>query len=176
MKITTRLFGELDINSSDILHFPDGLFGFENHTKFVVIDPNDKNCIVWLQSMTDEKVAFPIIEPKVFFPDYTVTLMPSDLRALELVSVNEANVFTILTIPSNVTKMTANLKSPIIINRLKNVAKQIILQDNNPVQFEMFKTLKQYLVSAISNDVPRTSVSVGVDLKSTIPPASESIN
>ncbi|NDG85692.1 MAG: flagellar assembly protein FliW, partial [Proteobacteria bacterium] len=52
-------------------------------------------------------------------------------------------VFTILTIPSNLTEMTANLKAPVVINVKERIAKQVVLQENDqPIKHPMFKELR----------------------------------
>ena len=65
MKVKTTRFGELEVNPTDLITFAEGLFGFENLKKYFVVDPGDSTLILWLQSTEDEKVAFPIIEPKI---------------------------------------------------------------------------------------------------------------
>lgn len=159
MGIKTTRFGELQVNNNDIINFTDGLLGFENLKKYFVVDPGDNTLILWLQSAEDEKIAFPIIEPKIFSPDYIVKLSPSELAALELESLNNAKIYSILTIPQNVTEMSANLKAPIVINNNKKVAKQVVLQDSKlSVKYEMYKELKTYIVNFSSDDSKRTNV------------------
>lgn len=159
MIINTTRFGELQINENDVLAFNDGILGFENLKKFIVVDPGDSTLILWLQAVDQGDVAFPIIEPQIFKPDYVAKLLPIDMDAIDLESINEAKIYTILTIPQDLTKMSANLKAPIVINNKKNTAKQVVLQDSKlPVQFEMYKDLKTYIVNYSSDDSKRTSV------------------
>lgn len=159
MKILTSRFGELEVDKKDIITFNEGPLGFDNLKKFFVVDPGDQTLILWLQSIDDEKVAFPIIEPKIFRPDYSVKLLPAELASLKIESLSEASVYTILTIPQTVTDMTANLKAPIIINNATKSARQIVLQDNKlEVRFEMYKQLKTYIVNYTSDDSNRTTV------------------
>ncbi len=167
MKVKTTRFGELEINPSDILTFHEGLLGFENLKKYFVVDPGDSTLILWLQSIEDEKVAFPIIEPKIFKPDYVAKLLPADLNGLELESITTARLYSILTIPGNVVEMSANLKAPIVINSTKKVAKQIVLADSKlTVKFEMYKELKTYIVNFSSDDSTRTAYSPSIALES----------
>lgn len=167
MKVKTTRFGELEINPSDILTFHEGLLGFENLKKYFVVDPGDSTLILWLQSTEDEKVAFPIIEPKIFKPDYVAKLLPADLNGLELESITTARLYNILTIPGNVVEMSANLKAPIVINSNKKVAKQIVLADSKlTVKHEMYKELKTYIVNFSSDDSTRTSYSPSIALES----------
>lgn len=159
MGIKTTRFGELEVNNNDVITFSEGLLGFDNLTKYFVVDPGDNTLILWLQSVDDANVAFPIIEPKIFSPEYVVKLTTLELNTLELESVNNAKIYSILTIPQNVTEMSANLKAPIVINNQKKIAKQIVLQDSKlSVKHEMYKELKTYIVSYASDDTKRTNV------------------
>ena len=76
MKINTTRFGELEVDKKDIIEFTEGLLGFENLTKFFIVDPGDQTLILWLQSVDDANTAFPIIEPKIFQPNYMIKLLP----------------------------------------------------------------------------------------------------
>lgn len=167
MKVKTTRFGELEVNPSDLITFADGLFGFENLKKYFVVDPGDSTLILWLQSTEDEKVAFPVIEPKIFKPDYIAKLLPADLNGLELETLNSAKLYSILTIPATVTEMSANLKAPIVINSAKKIGKQIVLQDSKlSVKHEMYKELKTYIVNFSSDDAKRSSLGSSIALES----------
>ncbi len=166
MKVKTTRFGELEVNPNDIVTFAEGLLGFENLKKYFVVDPGDSTLILWLQSTEDEKVAFPIIEPKIFKPDYIAKLLPADLNGLELESLQSAKLYSILTIPANVTEMSANLKAPVVINSAKKVGKQIVLQDSKlSVKHEMYKELKVFIVNFSSDDARRTSYEPSIALE-----------
>lgn len=159
MKIKTTRFGELEVDKKDIIEFTEGLLGFENLTKFFIVDPGDQTLILWLQSVDDANTAFPIIEPKIFQPNYMIKLLPVELNSLQLENLANASVYTILTIPQNVTEMSANLKAPIIINNKTKIARQIVLQDSKlEVRFKMYMDLKKYIVNYSSDDSKRTNV------------------
>jgi flagellar assembly factor FliW len=167
VKVKTTRFGELEVNPSDIVTFAEGLLGFENLKKYFVVDPGDSTLILWLQSTEDEKVAFPIIEPKIFKPDYIAKLLPADLNGLELESLQTDKLYSILTIPANVTEMSANLKAPVVINSNKKVGKQIVLQDSKlSVKHEMYKELKVYIVNFSSDDARRTMFEPSISIES----------
>lgn len=159
MKIKTTRFGELEVDKKDIIEFTEGLLGFENLKKFFIVDPGDQTLILWLQSTDDAATAFPIIEPKIFQPNYMVKLLPVELNSLSLENLQHASVYTVLTIPQNVTEMSANLKAPIIINNKTKMARQIVLQDSKlEVRFKMYMDLKKYIVNYTSDDSKRTNV------------------
>ncbi len=159
MKIKTTRFGELEVDKKDVIEFSEGLLGFENLKKFFIVDPGDQTLILWLQSIDDAGTAFPIIEPKIFQPSYSVKLLPVELNSLQLENLSNASVYAILTIPQNVTEMSANLKAPIIINNKSKAARQIVLQDSKlEVRHKMYMDLKKYIVSYTSDDSKRTNV------------------
>ncbi len=166
MNIKTTRFGQLEVNPNDVITFSEGLLGFENLKKYFVVDPGDSTLILWLQSTEDDKVAFPIIEPKIFKPDYIAKLLPADLNGLELDSLQTAKLYSILTIPANVTEMSANLKAPVVVNSAKKVGKQIVLQDSKlSVKHEMYRELKTYIVSFSSDDARRTTFEPSITLE-----------
>lgn len=166
MKVKTTRFGELEVNPTDIVTFSDGLLGFESLKKYFVVDPGDSTLILWLQSVDNEKIAFPIIEPKIFKHDYVAKLLPADLNGLDLESLTTAKLYSILTIPATVTEMSANLKAPIVINSAKKVAKQIVLQDSKlSVKHEMYRELKTYIVNYSSDDSTRTTFAPSIALE-----------
>ena len=88
-------------------------------------------------------------------------LVPSEMQSLKIEHVNDAVVYSILTIPQVVTEMNANLKAPIIINNKEKLGRQIVLQDSKlEVKFPMYIELKKYIVNYNSDDTKRTNISV----------------
>jgi len=159
VKINTTRFGELQVKNEDIINFPEGLLGFETLAQFFVVDPGDSTLILWLQSIEDASIAFPIIEPKIFKPDYVAKLLPNDMNNVQLDNICDAKIYSILTIPSDITTMSANLKAPIVINNNKKFARQIVLQDNKlSVKYDMYKELKSYILAFSSSDSKRTTI------------------
>lgn len=162
MKVNTTRFGELEVDKKDILNFKEGILGFDALRRFFIVDPGDKTLILWLQSIDDAATAFPIIEPKIFKPDYIVKLLPAELTSLELEDLSNASIYTVLTIPQTVTEMSANMKAPIVINNKSKVARQIVLQDSKlEVRFKMYNELKKYIVNYSSDDSKRTNTTLG---------------
>lgn len=159
MQLATTRFGEITFEEKDIIEMPEGVLGFEELKRFVIVDPGDETFIQWLQSIERDEIAFPILEPKVFRPDYLVKLSASEMRALELetVNTNTALVYSILTIPKDPKEMTANLKAPLVINPRKRIGRQVILQENEySVRCSMYKELVALIMSANKGKAPAT--------------------
>ena len=154
MKVSTTRFGELEVDKKDIIQFQEGLLGFENLTKFFIVDPGDKTLILWLQSINEPNVAFPILEPKIFDANYVAKLLPAELQSLGLENIQQASIYAILTIPQNIREISANLKAPIVINNVTKTARQIVLQDSKlEVRAPVYLGLKRYIIAAASDGV-----------------------
>jgi flagellar assembly factor FliW len=146
VKIKTTRFGELEVDKKDVIEFTEGLLGFENQKKFFIVDPGDQTLILWLQSTDDAGTAFPIIEPKIFQPNYMVKLLPVELNSLALENLQNASVYTVLTIPQNVTEMSANLKAPIIINNKTNTLLTILTMLQTILRERMLQLLQEKML------------------------------
>ncbi len=148
MVVQTGRFGQIEISTNEIISIPSGILGFPDDQNFCLVDTGDDTLIIWLQSLTNPRLAFPVLEPKLFKNDYVVRLSAAELRELKLNSIRDASVFTILTIPSNFSEMTANLKAPLVINVKDKIAKQVVLQENDqPIKHPMFKELRSQIMS-----------------------------
>jgi flagellar assembly factor FliW len=148
MIIETGRFGQLVLSDAEVIQVPNGILGFPELTRFCLVDPADDTLILWLQSLDNPNVVFPVLEPKVFRPEYAVRLSAAELRELKLENVKQSAVLSILTIPADVTQMTANLKAPLVINLKDQVARQVVLQENEySVKHLMFKELRAHLMT-----------------------------
>src|SRR2546429_3196317 len=107
MQVQTTRFGTININESDLVTFNEGVLGFSELRKFVLLDDPHDEIFAWLQSCERPNVAFPILEPELFTLDYKPTLTRHDLQALGLDSIQKTRLFSIITIPGDVTLMTA---------------------------------------------------------------------
>ena len=119
MLIKTRYFGEIDVDNEKIVTFEDGLIGFENLKQFTLIYNNESESsgtITWLQSLDEPLVAFPALSPFYVMTDYNPVVEDEVLASLGELTEENTAIFLTLTVPSDITKMTTNLKAPIIIN------------------------------------------------------------
>jgi len=147
MVVQTGRFGQIEISTDEIISIPSGILGFPDEQDYCLVDSGDDTLILWLQSLTNPHLAFPVLEPRIYKNDYVVRLSASELRELRLDSIKEASVFTILTIPGNLTEMTAHLKAPVVINTRSRIAKQVVLQENDqPIKHPMFNELRTHLM------------------------------
>lgn len=121
---------ENQFQEQDIIHFPGGIPGFENLTRFVLIEDPETTPIHWLIDPSNPDLAFAVVEPGRFFTDYNIDLSEADQQALNIDSEEEALVLVIITVSDNPCEITANLMGPVIINRKKKLGKQLVLSDS----------------------------------------------
>jgi len=128
VKVATKAYGLIDVDERQKIVFPHGLFGFESLKDYLLLDA-ERQPFYWLQSMDVEQVAFILVNPFLFRPDYEVNISNEELAEIRIHSPEKALIFTIVTIPSDESPMTANLQGPLIINRDNRTGKQAVLSD-----------------------------------------------
>lgn len=132
MKVITRKFGEIEIDTHKILTMPDGLPGFEGYTKFALLeDPNTKP-FCWLQSVEEPNLALVVMDPFVFMPDYSIDLKSVKLnRKWENVNEKDLAIYVVINISDKggEKQIKANLIGPIIINVKNSEMVQVVFSD-----------------------------------------------
>ena len=129
MKVATKAYGLIDVDGRQKLIFPNGLLGFETLKDYILLDA-ERQPFYWLQSVDVEEVAFILVNPFLFRPDYEVNISNDELADIGIHAPEKALIFTIVTIPPDNSPMTANLQGPLIINRDSRTGKQAVLSDN----------------------------------------------
>lgn len=128
--IHSTRFGRMEVDEEAVITFAEGLFGFENYRRFVVLCPDEKSPFRWLQSMEEPSLAFVVIEPRYFMPDYAPTISDADAEAIGLSADTPYLTFVVVTIPQGKPEqMTANLMGPILVNAETRMARQVIVED-----------------------------------------------
>ncbi len=127
MEVKTKAYGLIEVDERQKIHFPAGILGFESLKDYVLLDASQQP-FYWLQSLDMVEIAFVLINPVVFRPDYTPDVSTAELQEINLGTLDSENslVFVIVTIPEDQSRMTANLQGPIIINRKERIARQCI--------------------------------------------------
>jgi flagellar assembly factor FliW len=127
MEINTKAYGKIEIDEKQVLHFPSGIFGFESLREFALLDA-EQQPFFWLQSLEIEQIAFILINPNIFRSDYDPAVVLSELQDIGLSGNDDENLllFSIVTIPEDQSRMTANLQGPVLINKETKVGRQFI--------------------------------------------------
>ena len=146
MVINTRIFGEVTIDDDKMIHFPKGIVGFPELQDFALIhDAEDGNQggIRWMQNVQEPNFAMPVIDPLSLIPDYNPQVEDEWLKPLGDLNPEHLLVLVTVTVPSDLTKMTVNLKGPIVINANTRKASQVIAEgDGCDVKFPIYEILQ----------------------------------
>ena len=148
MKINSRLFGEIDIEDDKIISFESGIIGFEDYTKYALIFDSEKksgNSIMWLQSMDEPTLAFPVVDPMHIYNGYNPVVEDEWLEPIGgIANPEDIYVLAVLTVPSDLTKMTVNLKAPLIINtRTRKGCQMIVGNEEYSVRYNVYDYIER---------------------------------
>lgn len=140
MKLETTRFGMIEVKESELITMHGSILGFENLRQFVLLEGEKNMPFWWLQSVQEPTVAFVVIHPQIIKHDYNPSISEDDLDFLDIKNNEDMALLTIITIRSNPTRVTANLRAPILINALTRLANQIILSDTDmPLQYDILE-------------------------------------
>lgn len=142
MKVLTRDFGEIEADQKNIIKFKNGLPGFEELKKFVIIPLSDDSPFMVVQSLDEVEVAFTVIEPGNFMSDYKFEISDNIEKELEISSIEDVLVLNIITLQEKLKEITVNLSAPLVININKNLGRQVILDDKRyELKYKFFAEL-----------------------------------
>ena len=131
MNIQTAYFGEVEIDTTDILNFQFGLPGFENEKEFILLPLEENSVFQVLQSVLTATLAFIITNPYGITTNYRFELEEAAIHALRIEDEKEVAVFAIVSLKETIAKSTVNLKAPIVLNTTNKKAKQVILNNED---------------------------------------------
>jgi len=124
VRFKTSRFGTLEVEDNKIINFPDGLLGFPDIKRYILIDYKDTP-LKWLQAVDDPDVAFIVLEPSILNPDYTVSLDPQNRKEIQIEDDHDLAVLVIVRVEGK--RVIANLNGPILLNASLMKGMQIIL-------------------------------------------------
>ena len=128
MELETKNFGIIEIDEKGIIHFPDGIPSFENVKKYTLLGSGtEESPFKWLQGVDDPTLAFAIVDPFEIKADYDVDLNNDVMKALKIEKPEDVLIYSIVVVPEDVSKMSMNLKAPIVINLENNLGAQVLL-------------------------------------------------
>ena len=126
----TARFGGVEVVGAASLDFPEGLIGFHDYHRFVLLEPtvggSPFRCMV---SLDHEDVGFAIADPSRLFSDYEVDYA-NELEVLDIQGEEELVLYVILTIPEQPIRTTADLLAPLLVNTRTRIARQLVFSDS----------------------------------------------
>ena len=144
MKVDTKLFGEIEIDEEKVITFEGGIVGFPDLKKFALMHDEDneegRQGLSFMVSLDEPAFAMPVVDPLVIRTDYNPSVDDELLKVIG--DGDELLVLVTITVPSDLKKMSINLKAPLVVNVETKKAVQVILEDDFPVKFQIYDILK----------------------------------
>jgi flagellar assembly factor FliW len=128
MILSTRFYGDKDIDDNQILALPYGVPGFGHLTQWALF-PAEQSPFMVLQSCEDIHVSFAVVDPCLLYVDYDPQLDEADYQALQLSGHNDPQCafFVIVTIPGqSIQQATINMQAPLVVNLQQRIAAQCL--------------------------------------------------
>ena len=133
MKIETTRFGEIHLDASQVIRMPDGMPGFSDSKRFVIIQNKENSPFFWYQSLEDPDLAFVITDPNQFVPEYRPDFK-QHLQTISWIDLNvvfqEITCYVVVNIPRGAPeKMTGNFLGPLVMDLSSQIAVQLVIPD-----------------------------------------------
>ena len=122
-------FGDVTIDASNIVTFPQGLPGFERFTRFGLFEVEEEAPFLRLLCLDEPNLGFVLVNPVLVWPEYEPNVGEEEFEGLGIDSVANLAIYCVVTLSKIPEEVTANLRGPICINTDSMVAKQMILVD-----------------------------------------------
>lgn len=112
-----------------IIEFDEGIPGFPDLRRFVIVELQDDGAFQELRSVDDPEVAMIVCVPWLFFPEYAPTLSDAEQADLALTSAEDAVLFVPVSISGD--DVTLNLLGPFVVNKATRRGRQLVLSDSD---------------------------------------------
>lgn len=140
MELITKYHGTIEYKEEEIIYFKKGIPGFQNLKKFVLFPVEENDFFSVLHSVEDNNIGFIVVSPFNVKKDYEIELNDTVLKELNIKEEKDVSIFNTVTLDSEVSKITSNLKAPIVINIKDRLGEQIILNDEKyEIKYPLFK-------------------------------------
>ena len=124
--IESTRFGTVEFDDSIELALDQGMIGFPHLTRYAILKQREDSVFMWLHSVEDPALAFPIVLPWVFYWDYEVDLSDADMAAIGVERADQISIYCVVNVGADVRAATINLFSPIVVNNGDRRARQVI--------------------------------------------------
>ena len=120
------------------IEFEEGIPGFPDLTRFVLVDIVDDGAFQTFQRVDVPAIGFVVAVPWLFFPDYAPVLTDVDQQGLDIERQEDAVVFCPVTVDAEASKAYMNLVGPFVVNIRTMRGRQIVLTDQElPLRAEL---------------------------------------
>lgn len=136
-EIDTRL-GRRVVDMDRVIHFPQGLVGFEDEREFVLLQLRPEAAMLILQSMKTPQLGLLVADPFTFIESFKPVVGEAEMALLQLGNLEEAAILVTVSIPNGQPdNATLNLAGPIVINHQARIGMQVPQNTDGPSRINM---------------------------------------
>ena len=136
MNIQTKFHGTVELHDTDVLLIDrPPLLGFSHLSRFLLLPHAQDSPFLYLQSAENPRICFVVVDPLVWVSDYAIP--EEDIT--DLGSRDDWAALTVCTIDPQGGQVTANLRSPLVINKTTRRGGQFVLSVPYPHQFPLMQ-------------------------------------
>lgn len=130
MRIENTKLGDIEIDDARIVTLPEGILGFSDARRYVVLDIRKGSSLKWLLCVDRPELALVVTDPYAWFPDYRMSLADSDAAAIAFRDEDDMSVMAIVTLRGRRREdTTLNLRAPVVVNLRTLLGRQVVLPE-----------------------------------------------
>ena len=146
----TLRFGSLEIPDEKIITMERPVLGFEQLSRFCLVESPEIAPFMWLQSCENPAVSFFVVNPVLLYPDYRIEVNSKEIAELRIAKVESVETYVIVTLADDPNQISVNLQGPILVNTENNLAKQLVLVNSH-------YQVRHFVLETPERDRPRAS-------------------
>jgi flagellar assembly factor FliW len=122
--VSTR-FGDIEVDDTKAIVFRQGLIGFPDARRYVLLYPNGRGKVAWLQSLEVTGLAFPVVDGAMLGSDYP---QPSAARLAQDAGIGVTDLAVLVVVAAEKgVGLIANMLAPLVIDLETHSGAQIVL-------------------------------------------------
>ena len=112
----------------NVIRFRDGLPGFPASHEFLMAQQPEEKPFAWMQSVSDPKLKFAVVDAYAWVKDFTLEVNDSELKELGSLNPMDYAVYFILRIQKKESRTTLQAKpnAPVLVNIRNRQARQVV--------------------------------------------------
>lgn len=136
MQIGTKFHGRMTLQDADVLVINrPPILGFADHVRYVLLPHSPTSPFLYLQSAENPQICFVVVDPLLWMPDYSIP----DADVVDLGPRSTWAVLVLCTISAQGQRISANLRSPLVVNQEQRLGGQFVLSVPYPHQFPLMR-------------------------------------
>jgi len=144
LKFNNHRLGDIEVEVDAVLTFPAGILGFSDCRRFALLPHRPGTPFFWLIPIDRDDIAFVVVNPETFFPDYLPSLTPDQLAPLNLEPDADHSLGMLVVVSFHEGSPTANLRAPLILDLARRRAIQAVQMGQKfDTQMPLFQGVKE---------------------------------